>query len=124
VYISSVTTSADFPIVNGFSNTLSGIGTTDALVVKMTSDLSSIVWSSYVGGSGFDAAYSIKFDADHNLVLAGGTTSADFPVTPGSYQPTFNGNVDGWIARIAADGSAILSATFTGTSAFDQVYFV
>ena len=122
VYISSVTTSNDFPIVNGFDNSFNGA--TDAVMVKLTPDLSAIVWSSYLGGSGFDAAYSIKFDVDNNVVLAGGTTSIDFPATAGAYQTTFNGIVDGWIARIAEDGSAILNATFTGTSSFDQVYFI
>jgi hypothetical protein len=123
VYISSVTASNDFPIINGFDDSFNG-GTTDGLVVKLAPDLSSIVWSSYLGGSGFDAAYSIKFDNDKNIVLAGGTTSADFPVSAGSYQSVFNGIVDGWIARLAADGSAIMNATFTGTLSFDQVYFV
>ncbi|MBI1769209.1 MAG: PKD domain-containing protein [Bacteroidetes bacterium] len=123
VYISSVTSSNDFPIVNGFDSSFNG-GTTDGLVVKLTPDLSSILWSSYVGGSGFDAAYSIRFDRNKNLVLAGGTTSSNFPVSVGAYQTTFNGIVDGWIARLAADGSTIMNATFTGTTSFDQVYFV
>ncbi|MFM7430872.1 MAG: T9SS type A sorting domain-containing protein [Flammeovirgaceae bacterium] len=61
VYISSVTGSTNFPIVNGFDNSFNG-GTTDGLVVKLSPDLSSIIWSSYVGGAGLDAAYSIKFD--------------------------------------------------------------
>lgn len=123
VYISSVTGSNNFPIVNGFDNSFNG-GTTDGVVAKLSPDLSSIIWSSYVGGAGLDAAYSIKFDNNNNLVLAGGTTSTNFPVTTGSYQTTFNGIVDGWIARVAADGSAILNATFTGTNSFDQVYFI
>jgi hypothetical protein len=122
VYISSVTGSNNFPIVNGFDPTFDN--GTDGVVVKFSPDLSSIIWSSYVGGSGFDAAYSIKFDNNQNVILAGGTTSVDFPVTAGSYQTTFNGIVDGWIARIAADGSAILHATLTGSSSFDQVYFI
>ncbi|NOS91847.1 MAG: hypothetical protein HOP30_07990 [Cyclobacteriaceae bacterium] len=123
VYISSVTGSPNFPIVNGFDNSFNN-GTTDGVVAKLSSDLSSVIWSSYVGGSGFDAAYSIKFDNNNNIVLAGGTTSVDFPVTAGSYQTVFNGIVDGWIARIAPDGSAVLNATFTGTVSFDQVYFI
>lgn len=123
VYISSVTSSADFPIVGGFDNSFNG-GITDGLVVKLVPDLSSIIWSTFVGGVGFDAAYSIKFDNDNNLVLAGGTTSADFPVTPGAYQTTFNGVVDGWIARVAGDGTSVMNATYTGTNSFDQVYFV
>lgn len=122
VYISSVTSSNDFPIVNGFD--VSFNGSTDGLVVKLAPDLSSIIWSSYLGGSGFDAAYSIKFDNNNDIVLAGGTTSANFPVTAGAYQSVFNGIVDGWISRVAADGSAIMNATFTGTISFDQVYFI
>ncbi|MFM8914177.1 MAG: PKD domain-containing protein, partial [Flammeovirgaceae bacterium] len=123
VYISSVTGSSNFPIVNGFDNSFNG-GTTDGIVVKLSPDLSSIVWSSYLGGSGFDAAYSIKFDSNQNVVLAGGTTSVNFPVTTGAYQTAFKGIVDGWIARISSDGSSIMHATFTGTNSFDQVYFV
>ena len=123
VYISSVTSSANFPIVGGFDNSFNG-GITDGLVVKLAPDLSEIIWSSYVGGAGFDAAYSIKFDPDNNLVLAGGTTSTNFPVTIGSYQSTFNGIVDGWIARVSADGSSMINATYTGTPSFDQVYFI
>lgn len=123
IYLSSVTSSDNFPIVNGFDTTFNG-GVTDGLVVKMAPDLSSIEWSSYLGGSGFDAAYSLKFDNNKNIVLAGGTTSTDFPVSSGAYQTTFSGIVDGWIARITPDGSAIRHATFTGTISFDQVYFV
>ena len=123
VYISSVTSSNNFPIVNAFDNSFNG-GTTDGIVMKLAPDLSSIIWSSYLGGSGFDAAYSIKFDNNKNIVLAGGTTSVNFPVTAGAYQTIFNGIVDGWLARVAADGSTIMNATFTGTISFDQVYFV
>jgi PKD repeat protein len=123
VYISSVTSSTDFPIVNGFDNSFNG-SLSDGVVVKLNSDLSSIVWSSYIGGSGVDAAYSIKFDNDKNIVVAGGTTSTNFPTTAGAYETIFNGIVDGWIARVAADGSAIMNATYTGTNSFDQVYFV
>lgn len=122
VYISSVTSSPDFPGINGFDPSFNGL--TDGVLAKLSPDLSAVIWSSYMGGTGFDAAYSIKFDNDQNLVLAGGTTSTDFPVTVGAYQSTFNGRVDGWIARVAADGSAILHATFIGTSSFDQVYFI
>lgn len=123
VYISSVTSSSDFPALNGFDTSFNG-GITDGIVVKLTADLSSIVWSTYLGGSGFDAAYSIKFDADHNVILAGGTTSQDFPVSANAYQKLHKGIVDGWIARLSPDGAAIVNATLTGTNSFDQVYFI
>lgn len=122
VYVSTVTASADFPIVNGYDSTFNGI--TDAVVVKLVPDLSDIHWSSFVGGTSFDASHSILFDSDYNVLVAGGTSSSDFPVTDGAYQTTFGGIVDGWIARISSDGSALMDATLTGTLSFDQVYFV
>lgn len=123
VYVSSVTSSGDFPIVNGFQSDFNS-GITDGIVVKLTPDLSSIIWSTYIGGSGFDAAYSIKFDEDNNIIVAGGTSSDDFPVTAGAYQTSFGGIVDGWIARLSADGTTLLNGTYTGTISFDQIYFV
>jgi hypothetical protein len=123
LFLTSVTLSHDFPVMNSFSSTFKG-GATDGIVIKLNADLSGIVWSSYLGGSGVDAAHTIKLDSEGNIFVAGGTTSTDFPITSGSYQQIFAGVVDGWIAKIAADGSAILSCTFTGTSQFDQVYFL
>lgn len=123
VLITSVTSSANFPMVSGFDASYNG-GATDGLIVKMSPNLTSILWSSYIGGSGYDASYSIKFDSNFNIVLAGGTTSANFPVTTGSYQTTFNGIVDGWIAKVSSDGTIIQNATFTGTNSFDQIYFI
>ncbi len=125
IYISSVTSSSDFPIVNGFNATYKG-GPSDALVLKMDPSLSHLLWSSYLGGSGADAAYTIKFDKSNTLFVAGGTTSANFPIASvgGVYQAIHAGGVDGWIANIANDGSSILKSTFTGTAQFNQIYFI
>lgn len=123
IFISSVTLSADFPATNSFNVTYTG-GVTDAVLVKVKGDLSEIYWSAFLGGSGYDAAHTLKFDGDGNIYLAGGTTSTNFPVTAGVYQSTLAGDADGWIAHIDKEGTAVLQATFTGTGNFDQVYFV
>ena len=123
VFLSTVTGSSDFPVSSGFGPTYNG-GKTDGAIVKLNPDLSSIIWSGFIGGFLYDAAYSIKFDQNENLIVAGGTTSGNFPITTGAYQSVLGGNVDGWIARITADGSAVLHSTFTGTINFDQVYFI
>lgn len=122
VYISSVTASADFPQVAGLGRPFSGL--TDALVVKMTPELDNVVWSSFFGGSGYDAAYSIKFDSLMNLVVGGGTTSPDLPTTGHAYQQNYAGDTDGWIAKISAAGDSLMLATYTGTAAYDQIYFI
>ena len=123
VFISSVTSSTDFPLANSFNTVYKG-GETDALVLKLSSDLSQLVWGAALGGSAADASHTIKFDSIGNLFVGGGSASADFPTTAGSYQTVFAGEVDGWIAKISGDGSSILKSTFTGTAAFNQVYFL
>jgi len=123
IYISSVTSSANFPAVNSIDNTYNG-GATDALLLKIDKNLSMIAWSTFVGGAGDDASHTVKFDKNGDLYVAGGTTSANFPVTPGAYQTTLAGNADGWIGKISNAGTAIQAATFTGTTAFDQVYIL
>lgn len=122
IYVSTVTQSANFPVINSFDLSYNG-GSTDAVVFKMKGDLTEMLWSTYIGGSGVDASHTIKLQ-DSVLFVGGGTTSSDFPVTSGSYSSTFSGVADGWMAKVAIDGSSILNATFTGTTAYDQVYFL
>ncbi len=110
-------------MINSFNVTYGG-GGSDAILVKMSSDLSQVLWGAYVGGSNSDAAYSIKLDSQGKLWMAGGTTSADFPVTTEVFQPVIGGSVDGWIARFESDGTAMISSTFTGTPNYDQIYFL
>lgn len=122
-YVASSTKSADFPIVNGFQNSLNG--DQDAVVFKLNDDLSGLIWSSFLGGSSKDAAYSVKLDSVYNVYVAGGTSSSNFPAGPLSLNPTFlGGKTDGYVAKISGDGSQLLNATFIGTSAYDQCYFV
>ena len=123
IYVSSVTSSSDFPLTNGFDTGYNG-GLTDAIVLKLNPSLTEIIWGTFLGGSGEDASHTLKLDHDGNVFLAGGTNSSNFPVTSGSYQTTLAGLEDGWIVKIQNDGQAILNATFTGTANYDQVYFL
>jgi hypothetical protein len=119
VFIASNSSSASFPVTTG--GAFHG-GTHDAVVVKLMPDLSSIIWARFLGGSGTDAAYSIKLSGNEILV-AGGTSSNNFNGMNG-YKTTNAGGVDGWAARLSADGTEVLSATYVGTSAYDQSYFL
>lgn len=124
VYIASVSASANFPTTaGGFGPTYRG-GTCDAVVCKLPADLSGLTWGGYLGGSAADAAYSLQLDASGNVYVAGGTLSANLPGTAGGLMPTAQGSVDGFVARIAADGSAVQRATYLGTSSYDQAFFV
>ncbi len=125
IYIASTTASTDFPITAGsFQQTHAG-GTQDGLLVKMDNNLTNIIWSSYLGGSGNDAVYSILVDHNEDIYVAGGTTSTNFPTTPGVLKPSYQGgSSDGYITHIAGDGSQIMHSTYWGSSVYDQTYFV
>jgi hypothetical protein len=120
VLVASNTASSDFP---GLSGALRG-GASDALVCKLSPDLSTVLWTVLLGGSGADAAYSVQLDAQQRVYVSGGTTSGNFPTTSGAYLPTAPGGVDGFVARIAASGATIERASYIGTAAYDQSYFV
>lgn len=122
-YIASSTRSADFPIVNGFDASLGG--QQDAIVLKFNSNLSTLLWSTYLGGDDNDAGYSLAVDDSSVVYVTGGTRSADFPTTPGVLNKNYlGGKADGYITKINKNGSAILSSTFIGTNQYDQSYFV
>ena len=123
IFISTVTQSSDFPSVNSF-NTIYRGGASDAIVAKLSGDLTQLLWSAFVGGAASDASHTVKFDSQGNLFVAGGSSSLDFPITSGSYQESRAGGVDGWIAKMKSDGSEIVASTYTGTNQFDQVYFL
>lgn len=122
VYVTAATRSADFPIVNGFDKTLDGLQ--DAVVFKMTGDLSTLIWSTYLGGSANDGGYGLILDAS-SVYITGGTVSNNFPVTAGVVQPVAGGGkADGYVARIKNDGTQLLASTYWGTAKYDQSFFV
>ncbi len=122
VYVVSSTTSTNFPVTSSAFQQTHGGGAQDGVVFKFNNNLSNLIWSSYLGGSGDDACYSIQIDTDNNVYVAGGTTSTNFPTTPGVVQPNHGGGVDGYITLINQNGNTILASTYYGSSVYDQVY--
>ena len=123
VYIVSSSQSTDFPTVNAYQSTFGG--RQDAVVFKLDTSLSNLLFSTYVGGSKQESGCGMKLDNKLGIYFTGGTSSADFPASAGSYQPAFNGGVaDGFIAHLSPDGDSLYNATFIGTSLYDQSYFL
>lgn len=122
VYIASTTTSADFPIVGGFDATLGG--SKDAVVAKLNPNLSSLLWSSFVGGSGDESGNAIKVSSTGDIFMVGGTTSTNFPSTTGKIHPAYmGGTVDGYLIKFTAPAYTA-EATYLGTNDYDQAYLV
>ena len=122
-YVASSTFSTDFPIVGGQIQANNN-GSQEGVIVKINLDLSEIDWSSYWGGSGDDAIYSLSFN-ETEIYISGGTTSSDFTVTNNAYATNYLGGVcDAFVSRFPKSGDEILSSTFFGSNQYDQAYFI
>jgi Beta-propeller repeat len=93
-YITGPTSSSDFPMVNATQSKLGG--NTDAFISELnpnTSGTGSLVFSTYLGGSGDedDDLAGIALDGSSNIYVTGDTQSSTNISTPGSFKPTFSG---------------------------------
>src|SRR6202167_2784899 len=121
-YVTGQTRSTTFPVIEGLqsgcSRNASGQCTGDAFVAKLNTQ-GSIVYSTYLGGSGEDAGNAISIDANEDIYVAGRTTSTDSP-TFKPEQSSIGGGQDAFIAKISADGSHLLFATYLGGNGDDE----
>ena len=107
-YITGTTTSGDFPLSDAFQQT--NQGTTNGVVAALNASGSALLFSSYLGGNGSsgkngDAGNAISVSCSDGLVVAGDTSSPNFPATPGALRTSYQGGTsDAFIARIAAGG--------------------
>lgn len=122
VYITSSTVSSDFPTLNGAQNNYGGAQ--DAIVAKLSDNLNALIFSTYLGGTGAEAGYSLQLNANNEIYVTGGTLSNNFPITTGAFKTTYGGSVDGFITRLSPAGNVIMSSTFVGTNSYDQTYAV
>jgi len=123
LFLASITESLDFPVSSGAHQPNYGFGITDAVVVSLTPDLRSFRFSTYLGGSGEDAATSIKLSESGDVLIGGGTNSSDFSGILGGINTVIAGSVDGYATLLRSDGS-LRAGTYLGTPDRDQVFFV
>ncbi len=108
------TSSEDFPTTPGVFGESYGGGVRDAFVAKFSADGSRLLWSSFLGGEASDLGLALTSDPQGDLLLAGATRSADFPVTPGAYDTVLGGGGDAFVAKLSGDGRRLLWAGFLG----------
>ncbi|MHA2352154.1 MAG: SBBP repeat-containing protein [Candidatus Thorarchaeota archaeon] len=109
-YVTGVTRSPDFPMVNAYDSTHGGFE--DCFVFKLSADGSTLLYSTFVGGAAGDEASSIAIDSLGNAFVTGFTTSHDFP-TVNAYNST-NRGLDCFVFKLSADGSILIYSTFIG----------
>lgn len=124
VIIASTTSSFNFPVsANAPQSSLNG--PSDAVLVQLNSDLSNVIFATYVGGTDRETGNSVQLNSLGEMYLAGGTLSSDFPNTSSGLNSSYQGgDADGYVAHFSANGSSFLDATYIGTPNYDQNYFV
>ncbi len=122
VYVTGVIYSSDFPTTPGaYDRTYNGgwsdvfVSNYDVFVSKLNNSLSSLLASTFLGGSDDDAGYSIALDSSGNVYVAGGTKSSNFPTTQGVFDTTHNGWHDVFVSKLTGDLSGGTPLTYTLT---------
>lgn len=119
IWMTSNTSSIDFPVTTNALQSSSG-GGIDAVVCKFNGNLSSLLYSTYLGGSGWDGGIAIEMDHNDSVVVAGMTSSIDFPTTSGALNTDNQGGQDGFVARIDPVNGGLSEATYLGTIGNDD----
>jgi hypothetical protein len=104
------------PTRNAFQSDPGGGG--DAFVAKLSADGATLVYASYLGGSGEDTGYGIAVDGAGNAYVTGSTRSTDFP-TRNALQPDIGGDfndpsVDAFVAKVSPDGATLVYSSYLG----------
>ncbi len=114
-YVTGNAGSTNFPTTLGaFQLSFGGGG--DAFVTKLDPTGSTLVYSTYLGGSGQEYSGGIVVDAGGNAYVTGTTHSANFPTTAGAFQTTFGGGGP-YVTKLDPTGSALVYSTYLGNSA-------
>lgn len=116
LYVVGTTESIDFPTANAFDATLNaGIESNrDFFVTKLNPDGSSLIYSTYLGGTGMELRIRLALDSSNNVFLCGLTDSLDFPLV----SPIDNTaeELEGFVAKLNSDGASLAFSTYLGGS--------
>ena len=100
--------SSTFPVTtDAFQSSFSKLSGdfSEAFLTKLSADGSALIYSSYLGGNGDDVATAVAIDQTGDAYIAGHTSSANFPVTAGVFQPVMHGTGDAFIAKFPLGGT-------------------
>jgi len=115
VFVVGMTLSSDFPTTPGAYDRTRSSGY-DVYIAKLSSDLSTLLASTFLGSFGDEEPWAVTCDAAGNVYVSGVTTSTTFPTTPGAYSASRSGANDGFISRFDNNLTTLLSSTYLGGS--------
>ena len=117
VYVAGQTTSASFPVVNAYDSTQNG--GFDTFILKLAINSNDLIYSTFLGGSGTDAAFAMAVDDYGFVYVAGFTDSGGFP-TKRAYEPSYQGGgSDCFVTKLNQSGNTLMYSTFIGAGGDD-----
>jgi len=102
------TSSSTFPTSVGAFDTTQN-GSFDAFVTKLNPAGSSLLYSTFLGGSSFDEGFGIALDAGGDAYVTGHTSSLNFPTSVGAFDTSQNGSDDAFVTKLALAPAATLT---------------
>ncbi|MBX7156672.1 MAG: SBBP repeat-containing protein, partial [Bacteriodetes bacterium] len=127
-YVYLTGSARNIPVTQGAYQTTFGGGSDDGFIAKFSPDLSTLIWSTYLGGSSNDWATSLAVGSDGSVFIAG-SASSNFPLTNsndvGILSQMLASTTDGapvFVARLSADGSQLLYSRVVCGSQFGGTY--
>lgn len=116
-FVYGTTMSSDFPTTPGaYDRTY---GNNDDFVALFSLATQTLLWSTFIGGSGQDDPQALALDSAGNPVIVGVTFSSDFPTTVGAYDRTFGGVSDVYVTKLSSSGSALIWSSLLGAGQLD-----
>ncbi len=113
-YVTGYTGSTNFPTQSAYQATIQG--PSNVFVTKLSPAGNALVYSTYLGGSGYgDAGNGIAVDGAGSAYVTGHTGSTNFP-TQSAYQATLQGTYNAFVTKLTAAGNALVYSTFLGGS--------
>jgi hypothetical protein len=113
----------DFPVTPGAFQTEDNSDGGSAIVSKLDPTGSTLIFSTYLGGSGMQTGNGIAVDSSGNVYVCGSTSSRDFPVTRGAFQVKYGGGpYDGFVTKLDPTGSSLIYSTYLGGRNVDEAF--
>jgi hypothetical protein len=113
-YVTGNTYSTNFPTQNPYQTYQGPANSADAFATKFSASGTSLIYSTYLGGNGYDAGWGIAVDSSDNAYVAGSTGSSNFP-TQNPYQ-TSQGGGDAFVTKLSTSGNSLVYSTYLGGS--------
>jgi hypothetical protein len=119
-YVTGQTGSTNFPTVNPAQKALGGASATNVFVTKLNAGATTLLFSTYYGGTQDDVGAGIALDSFGDAYVTGKTTSSDYPVS-GAFQNSLNGPSDAFVTEFSNTGFVVYSSFLGGAGTEDEL---